>query len=183
MPIETGSGSPVGYTTGEAGEGSPVWSGVPAESGGGSPVWRTLEEPALLFRLRAPYTTEAEAALFPYEAAYSEDGGELVEVASTWPTFGPFTVQLRTPAGTLFPTGGCYSAVPGHGSEIYANASKEYLRFAMPKCPRGTYDLVITWADGGTEQANAVRVVPRMVPEFTRKVLVYAGVGAFMERL
>lgn len=184
MSVETGAGSPVGYTTGEAGEGAPVLPSAiaGAESGSGSPVVRTVDSEWLIVRMREPYATAAQAATYPFDPAYSEDGGELAEVESAWPTLGPFTVQLRTPAGTLLPTGGCYSGVPGQGSEIYANASKTFLRFAMPKCPRGTYDLVITWDGGGTELANAVRVVPAMVPEYTRKVLTYAGVGAFMEK-
>lgn len=179
MSVETGAGSPVGYTTGDTGEGAPVGPVESAETGSGSPV----PEPLLPMTLRQPFATRAQAAAYPFTAAYSEDGGELAEIEASWPTRGPFTVQLRTPAGTLLPTGGCYSGIPEQGSTIYANASATYVRFAMPKAPRGTYDLVVTWADGGTELANALRIVPRSVPTFTRKVLLYAGVGTFMERL
>lgn len=183
MSLETGAGSPVAPLTGDTGEGSPPSVIEGADTGSGSPVLFTEPAPLLTVRLRQPFATRAQEAAFPYVPAYSEDGGELVEVEASWPTPGPFTVQLRTPAGTLFPTGGCYSGIAQQGSAIYANASQQYIRFAMPKCARGTYDLVVTWADGATELVDAVRVVPRSVPEFTRKVLLYAGVGTFMERL
>lgn len=183
MTIETGAGSPVGPAGGDTGEGAPVAPFSGAESGAGSPVLFTVPEPPLLIRMRPAFATREQEAAWPFVAAYSEDGGELAEVESSWPTRGPFTVQLRTPAGTLLPDGGCYSGIPEQGSTLYANASLQFLRFAIPKAPRGTYDLVVTWGDGGTELANAVRIVPSSVPQFTRTILRYAGVGTFMERM
>ncbi len=181
--METGFGSPVGAAVGETGEGSPVTAyAAVGDTGFGSPVAFTEDEPWLPMAIRGTFQTQSQFARYGWDPAYSCDGGQLVEVEASWPTRGPFTVYLRDAEDALLPDGGCYSGLQGFGSECYANASQQYLRFAFPKVPVGTYDLVVQWEDGGTELDNALRAVPVMVPAYTRSVLKYAGVGLWMEK-
>jgi len=186
MAIETGFGSPVGPSAGEAGEGSPVSAdyALVGESGEGSPVIFTEDAPSLPVLVRGAFQTAASYARYGWVAAYSEDGGALVEMEAAWPVHGPYTVWLEAQDGTLYPDAstGCYSGIATHGDACYANASRRFLRFVFPRCPIGTYNIVVQWETGGTTADAALRSVPRMVPAFTRQVLRYAGVGTWMEK-
>lgn len=185
MGLDTGFGSPVGPATGEGGFGSPVSPtyALEGETGFGSPVFYTEDEPQLPMVVRGAFQTAADYARYGWDPAYSQDGGALVEVEAVWPSSGPMTAWLRDADGTLYPdANGCRSGVPGQGAALYPNESLRFLRFAFPRVPLGTYDLVVEWDSGGATLTGAVRAVPRSVPAFTRSVLKYAGVGLWMEK-
>lgn len=186
MPTETGGGSPIGpEATGEAGGGSPITPISTGETGGGSPLdFSAPPYPPLYFR--EPYASAAYAERFPFDPAYPEDGGLLCEVQGPWPIAGPYRVRLRDQDGNYYGakyTEGCYGAVLGLGDAIYANASRQFIRFAFPRCPRGTYDLVVDW-DGGAssfESLQAVRSVPRTFLQFAQVLLGAPAYGAYLE--
>lgn len=155
------------------------------EAGDGSPVTFSAESPEdFPIALREAFQSDDNFTTFGFDPAYSDDGGQLCEAQAAWPSGGPFRVQLRSQAGVLYPEDdtGCYGGVAALGDEVYANASRRILRFAIPRVPRGTYDLVFTWAGGVVEKATALRVVPRMIPRITDRILRAMAVGTWMER-
>lgn len=82
----------------------------------------------------------------------SDEGGDLVTLAGgEFPIRGPYTVRLFDKAGVFYGAPGCvgcYGGVAGLADALYANASREFLRFAMPIVPQGAYGVEITWNEG-----------------------------------
>ncbi len=176
MSIDAGSGSAVPPL--DSGAGSPT-PGVLGDTGAGSPTAFT----ALAMVLRRPFSREAAP---DFDPAYPEDGGSLVEVAADWPSGGPFLVRLRDALGNYHPAvdQGCSSAVPGQGDACYANASWRYLRFALPRLRRGTYDLVVSWDEGASYAVkdSALRIVPRRLVAHTSAMLIAIGTHPDLQR-
>lgn len=176
-----GAGSPV--PPGDAGAGSPPSAGV-FDAGAGSPLSYSVDGPQLAMVLRPPFLSRAEVERRGFEAVYPEDGGVLVELQASWPIEGPYRVQLRDALGGLHPATdrGCLSALRGQRDALYTNTSRDFLRFAMPQCPRGTYDLVVTWEGGGAVKTSALRVVSRHPLPQTAQLLMGIGTHPGLER-
>ncbi len=174
----TGAGSPIPPV--DAGAGSPS----PGDAGAGSPVLLSGED-SLAMSLRIPFASDAQMARSGFEAVYPDDGGTLVEVAATWPTDGPYRVQLRDALGAIVPgvDAGLLSGIPGAQDRIVPNRSRRYLRFVLPKLPHGTYDLLVSWNGGSTELAAALRIINRQVAAFTVALLTAFGTFPDLERL
>lgn len=99
---------------------------------------------------------------------FGDDGGALVELyapAADLPSRGPYRVRLVDADGNLWPPAslpGCPAAIAGAFDNVNANASREYLRFALPVLPQGAYGIRITWDDGASEATfdDMILVVP-----------------------
>ncbi len=183
MAVDAGSGSKI--PPNDSGAGSPT-PGISGDTGAGSPTaYSSSSGPQLgIVPKSKPFGSEEEAARLGNDAAYSEDGGALVELVADWPTAGPFGVRLRDATGALFPGADlpCLAGIPGDGRDVFANASQRYIRFALPKLKRGTYDIIVSWEGGSTVTESALRVVPRQVPMHTTAMLVAFGTSPQLER-
>lgn len=185
MPRETGFGSPPDDPDGaETGFGAPVDPDAPdGESGYGEPLIYTSAD-SLGMTLRRAFTGTAENERRGFDPAYAEDGGEIVEVKAAWPISGPYMVKLRDMAGTLYPDGSyARSGVPEQWDQLYANASRDYLRFALPKLPRGVYDLLFAWEGVEIVKEKALRIVARRPRYHTAALLREIGTSTRLERL
>jgi hypothetical protein len=183
---ETGFGAPVDADAldGEVGFGAPLEGGTSGtDTGVGEPMSFVLADLSMV--LRRPFSTDAENRRRGFDAAFAEDGGELVEVRGNWPIVGPYRVQLEDMAGGLWPgaEAGCKAAVPEAGDRVYTNASGEFLRFALPKLPRGVYNLLVTWEGGSAVKPHALRVVGRRVLHHAEVGLQDIGTWPRIERL
>jgi len=91
------------------------------------------------------------------------DGGQIVDLISDWPTEGPFRVELIASNGTAST---CYGVQIGPGEDAWmcaTDATLDKLRFATPPMAVGTYDLSVSWELGSQESilTAAVEVVVR----------------------
>ncbi len=184
MTVDAGSGSKL--PPNDSGAGSPV-PGISGDTGAGSPLVYSSESGGQLtieVKGPKPFVSEEESARLGVDTAFPEDGGALVELAAAWPTLGPFAIRLRDATGALFPSADlpCLSGIPGAGREAFANASQRYLRFALPKLKRGTYDILIAWEGGSTVKLAALRIVARQIPMHTTAQLVAFGTSPQLER-
>lgn len=187
MAVDTGHASPIPTAgDGETGHASPIpTAGYASEAGHASPAFYPGEGPELPVTIWRAFQSQQNYLTFGFDPAYSEDGGTLIEAHASWPSQGPYLVQLVSPAGDVYPgaTTGCYSGISGQGDAIYVNRSGEIMRFACPRgVPRGTYTLRFTWSEGQIEAADAVRLVPRQVPLATREFLRAPVLGPWLER-
>lgn len=99
---------------------------------------------------------------------FGDDGGALVELyapAADLPSRGPYRIRLIDADGNLWPPAslpGCPAAIAGAFDNVNANASREYLRFALPVLPQGAYGVVLTWDDGSSTATfdDMILVVP-----------------------
>ena len=88
-----------------------------------------------------------------------DNGGIVVAIQGSWPTFGPYYIQLQhTASEKLFPTNQVFcNGLPGAGtvcaplakppSEGAAPSPSDYLRFTVPQLPPGVYDVHIYHVD------------------------------------
>jgi len=99
------------------------------------------------------------------EDGYPDDGGEIITVGASWPIDGPYRIRLIGADATQFPSVlYCYSGIKGQGSVLYADFTKETVKFVQPPCPAGVYDIKIEFgaAYGNTVTlTDAIMVYPR----------------------
>ncbi len=185
--------SPVPETTtnvsycGMRGFGSPSRLGpwaILRNAGFGSPSGGTYRDtgfgsPALGFQKGGTCNPPSLVWLLP-DRVFADEGGELVSLIAVndkFPIRGPYTVRLIDANGVYWPRvgDGCYSARAGGGSECRANASRDFLRFALPPLPEGLYDIEVSWGNVYRITRDSILIVYRnSIREFDSLINTFA---------
>lgn len=84
-----------------------------------------------------------------------DDGGQVIRAVADWPIVGPYRVELVDAAGTSYGCYGCRAGEGDAGPDCYTDTGRQWLTFASPRLPVGTYALRVTWVDG-TQQTTTV---------------------------
>lgn len=81
-----------------------------------------------------------------------DDGGFVVRLAGNWPKVGPYQVSITDADGEIFR---CHTVAFGKGGpfDCWTDDDANQLRFGTPRCHVGTYDLTISWLEGGLQEA------------------------------
>lgn len=115
----------------------------------------------------APWSDEALSmgvyVLHP-TGALPDDGGVIVELGGSWESV-PHLVRLRATSGAAFPPGRtCHGGVAGRGVDVVPVFGGAVLRFVLPPCPPGRYDIEITYGGVVVTVPGAIRVQRRLRP-------------------
>lgn len=164
----------------ESGFGAPVFSGTDPlfyDWGFGDPTPVSL----LYFDddtgFGSPYTninSDAVVILSPL-GTFGDDGGYVVPVLAEWPVYGPYRFRIISGESEYPETDYCYSGIIGQGYRCYSyTAGLDVVKFILPRCPVGVYDLRIEWGEG----YGSYVVVPSVLAVNTRNM----GVEIFAVR-
>lgn len=159
--MEQGYGSSL--TLGPADVGAGTVATVPFDWGYGSPSHFDGGDTGY----GAPWGDEAlsmGAYVLHPTGALPDDGGVIVELGGSWePVL--HRVRLRATSGAAFPPGGyCHSGIPGGGVDANPVFGAAVLRFILPPCPPGRYDIEVSYGGVVATLPGLIRIQRRTRP-------------------